>query len=50
MNWLLLCSHALSVRLSLLHVRCCVNPKVTLEKFWQEMKCLAVWVDANPDD
>jgi hypothetical protein len=37
-------SHALSVRLSPLHVRCCLDPRWTLEQFWQEKKCLAVWV------
>jgi len=36
-------SHAISVRLSPLHIPCCLNPKWTLEKFWQEKKCLAVW-------
>jgi hypothetical protein len=50
MNWTVFCSHALSVRLSPLHVRSCLNPKLTLEKFWQEKKCLAVWVDVGPDD
>ncbi len=36
-------SHAISVRLSPLQVRCVLDPKVTLEQFWQEEKCLAVW-------
>jgi hypothetical protein len=36
-------SHALSVRLSPLHVRLAGDPKRTLEQFWQEEKCLAVW-------
>lgn len=36
-------SHPISVRLSPLHVRCVLDPKVTLEQFWQERKCLAVW-------
>ncbi len=36
-------SHALSVRLSPLHVRAAGCPKMTLEQFWQEKKCLAVW-------
>src|SRR6266508_1832635 len=49
-SWQGSCSHALSVRLSPLHVRCCVNPKLTLEKFWQEKKCLAVWVDVESDE
>ncbi len=39
-------SHALSVRLSPLHVRAVGYPKMTLEQFWQEKKCLAVWVDS----
>jgi hypothetical protein len=39
-------SHPLSVRLSPLHVRLTGNPKMTLEQFWQEKKCLAVWQDA----
>jgi hypothetical protein len=36
-------SHPLSVRLSPLHVRVTGNPKMTVEQFWQEKKCLAVW-------
>ncbi len=36
-------SHALSVRLSPLQVRCVLEPKLTLEEFWQSRKCLAVW-------
>ncbi len=38
-------SHALSVRLSPLHIKCALAPNMTLEKFWQEKKCLAVWED-----
>lgn len=38
-------SHAVSDRLSPLHVRCCVAPSLTLEAFWQSRKCLAVWED-----
>lgn len=38
-------SHALSIRLSPLQVRCVIEPKLTLEQFWQERKCLAVWDD-----
>src|SRR5438105_7125965 len=38
-------SHAISVRLSPLQVRCVLEPKLTLEEFWQQRKCLAVWVD-----
>ena len=40
-------SHAISVRLSPLHIRCCLNEKWTLEKFWQERKVLAVWKDPS---
>jgi hypothetical protein len=36
-------SHPISVRLSPLQVRCALDPKVTLEEFWQRNKCLAVW-------
>ena len=38
-------SHSLSIRLSPLHVKLVGNDKMTLEKFWQSKKCLAVWVD-----
>jgi hypothetical protein len=38
-------SHTLSVRLSPLHVRLADDPKMTLEQFWQDKKCLAVWDD-----
>jgi hypothetical protein len=38
-------SHPISVRLSPLHIKCCINPKITLEKFWQDKKCLAIWAD-----
>jgi hypothetical protein len=36
-------SHAISVRLSPLHVRCVLDAKMTLEEWWQTKKCLAVW-------
>jgi hypothetical protein len=36
-------SHALSIRLSPLHIRATGHPKMTLEQFWQQKKCLAVW-------
>ena len=36
-------SHAVSVRLSLLQIRYAVDPRMTLEQFWQERKCLALW-------
>lgn len=38
-------SHAISVRLSPLHIRCALKPKMTLESYWQQKKCLAVWED-----
>lgn len=38
-------SHKMSVRLSPLTIKVIGNPKMTLEKFWQEKKCLALWVD-----
>src|SRR5262245_27581013 len=38
-------SHALSVKLSPLHVRCVLDDKLTLEEWWQSRKCLAVWSD-----
>lgn len=41
-------SHAISVRLSPLTIACVHQPKMTLEKFWQDRKCLAVPVD-EPD-
>ena len=43
-------SHALSVRLNPLHVKCALKPKITLEKFWQSKKCLAVWDDGEPEE
>jgi hypothetical protein len=38
-------SHPISVRLSPLQLRCVLDPKLTLEEFWQSKKCLAVWVE-----
>lgn len=38
-------SHKISVRLSPLTIKVAGNDKMTLEKFWQDKKCLAVWVD-----
>lgn len=38
-------SHAISERLSPLQIQCCLNPRFTLEKYWQSKKCLAVWTD-----
>ena len=36
-------SHKLSVRLRPLTIKLAGHDKMTLEKFWQEKKCLAVW-------
>ena len=36
-------SHPISVRLSPLTIAVTSDPKTTLERFWQERKCLAVW-------
>ena len=36
-------SHPISVRLSPLQIHCEIDPKSTLEEFWQKKKCLAVW-------
>lgn len=44
-SWKGQASLPISVRLSPLHVKVTGNPKMTLEQFWQERKCLAVWVD-----
>jgi hypothetical protein len=38
-------SHAISIRLSPLHIKVVGDPKMTLEKFWQSKKCLAIWVE-----
>lgn len=48
-SWKGQASHALSIRLSPLHVRMAGNPKVTLEQFWQEKKCLAIWEEGTAD-
>ena len=42
-SWKAKASHALSIRLSPLHIKVTGNDKMTLEQFWQEQKCLAVW-------
>ena len=46
-------SHAISIRLSPLTVKCAIDPELTLEQFWQRAKCLAVWdsneAGADPD-
>ncbi len=36
-------SHAISIRLSPLHIKAAGHPNMTLEKFWQSKKCLAIW-------
>ena len=36
-------THAISIRLSPLTIKCCLKPKITLESFWQDKKCLAVY-------
>ena len=36
-------SHPISIRLSPLHIHVVGDPKMKLEQFWQEKKCLAVW-------
>ena len=38
-------SHAVSVRLSPVTIKASADPTMTLEKFWQTKKCLAVWED-----
>jgi hypothetical protein len=42
-SWKGKASHAISIRLSPLHITVTGDPKTTLEQFWQEQKCLAVW-------
>jgi len=42
-------SHAISVRLSPLHIKCVLDPKLTLEQWWQDKKCLAVWSDGDDE-
>jgi hypothetical protein len=43
------CSHPISVRLSPLTIQCAIEPKMTLETFWQDRKCLAVYVDRDDE-
>jgi hypothetical protein len=38
-------SHPISIRLSPLHIKVVGDPKMTLEKFWQSKKCLAIWLE-----
>jgi hypothetical protein len=40
-------SHALSIRLSPLTIRCCLDTRQSLESWWQNEKCLAVWREAG---
>lgn len=44
-SWKKQASHPISIRLSPLHIHVVGDPKMTLEQFWQERKCLAVWED-----
>ncbi len=44
-SWKGKASHGISIRLSPLHIHVVGDPKMTLEQFWQEKKCLAVWED-----
>lgn len=44
-SWKGKASHAISIHLSPLHIPVVGDPKMTLEQFWQERKCLAVWED-----
>jgi hypothetical protein len=44
-SWQGQASHPISVRLSPLQIPVAGNPKMTLEKYWQSKKCLAVWSD-----
>ena len=36
-------SHTISIRLSPLHIKATGHSKMTLEQFWQQKKCLALW-------
>lgn len=42
-SWKGKASHPISIRLSPLHIKVTGDPRMTLEQFWQEKKCLAVW-------
>jgi hypothetical protein len=44
-SWKGQASHPIGIRLSPLHIKVTGDPKMTLEQFWQERKCFAVWVD-----
>jgi hypothetical protein len=45
-SWQGRASHTISIRLSPLHIKVTGDPRMTLEQFWQERKCLAVWEGA----
>jgi hypothetical protein len=40
-------SHPISIRLSPLHIKVVGDSKMTLEKFWQTKKCLAIWAEED---
>ena len=42
-SWKGKASHPISIRLSPLHIPVLGDHKMTLEQFWQERKCLALW-------
>jgi len=42
-SWEGISSHTISIRLSPLQIKALNSPKNTLEQFWQEKKCLAIW-------
>ena len=42
-SWQGVASHPLSIRLSPLQVKAFSDAKMTLEQFWQDKKCLAIW-------
>ena len=42
-SWKGRASHPISIRLSPLHIKVTGESEMTLEQFWQEKKCLAVW-------
>lgn len=44
-SWQGQASHAISIRLSPLHIKVAGDDRMTLENFWQSKKCLAVWED-----
>ena len=46
-SWKGQASHPISIRLSPLHIQVVGDPKMTLEQFWQERKCLAVWEEES---